>query len=237
MTDTVDPVGPTSGDDQPAREDEAPSITELLVELGHDVSVLVLCESQLAASRHMPEVRRAARDIVGALVAAIAFATAFGFANVAIFFGLSSVMPNWVAALILCAGWVILGGSLALALMVRAGNVTGWKWWRLFSASPEESRQDLEQARADAERGVRDTLARLAPAMTIEIASASVAVAGDVAGDVLDVGEDMLEASDDMVEAIADGLPGGSVVNQMWDVVLMPGRFGIKVATTVLKRN
>jgi hypothetical protein len=26
-------------------------------------------------------------------------------------------------------------------------------------------------------------------------------------------------------------------VNQVWDVVLMPGRFGVKIATTVLKRN
>jgi hypothetical protein len=27
------------------------------------------------------------------------------------------------------------------------------------------------------------------------------------------------------------------VVNQMWDVVLMPGRYGLKVVTTVLKRD
>jgi hypothetical protein len=26
-------------------------------------------------------------------------------------------------------------------------------------------------------------------------------------------------------------------VNQAWDVVLMPGRFGVKVMTTVLKRS
>jgi hypothetical protein len=26
------------------------------------------------------------------------------------------------------------------------------------------------------------------------------------------------------------------VVNQIWDVVLMPGRLGVRVATTVLKR-
>jgi hypothetical protein len=40
-----------------------------------------------------------------------------------------------------------------------------------------------------------------------------------------------------MVEAMAEDLPGGGVVNQMWDVVLMPGRFGFRVATTVLKRG
>jgi hypothetical protein len=51
------------------------------------------------------------------------------------------------------------------------------------------------------------------------------------------MGGDLLEASDDMVEAIAEDLPGGGVVNQMWDVALMPGRMGVRVATTVLKRG
>jgi hypothetical protein len=54
---------------------------------------------------------------------------------------------------------------------------------------------------------------------------------------VIDVGEDLLETSDEIVEAIADDLPGGGVVNQIWDVALMPGRYGLKVVTTVLKRE
>jgi hypothetical protein len=149
-------------------------------------------------------------------------------------------MAPSVAALVLFAAWLALGAVLLLALMIRAGRVTGWKWWRLFRAGPEEGQKDLEQARADAEEAVRDTLARLAPALVVEISSASVAVAGDMAGDmagdVVEAGQDILEASDEMVEAIAEELPGGSVVGQVWDVVLMPGRFGLKIATTVLKR-
>jgi hypothetical protein len=39
--------------------DEDTSVTELLIQLGGDVSVLAFCEAQLAASRNMPEVRRA----------------------------------------------------------------------------------------------------------------------------------------------------------------------------------
>jgi hypothetical protein len=62
-------------------------------------------------------------------------------------------------------------------------------------------------------------------------------MATDAVGGVVDVGGDLIEASDDVVEGIAEDLPGGGVVNQMWDVVLMPGRFGVKVATTVLKRG
>jgi hypothetical protein len=185
----------------------------------------------------MPEVRRVSRDIAGALLAALAFLTAFTFANVAAMNALTNAMSAGVAALVLCAVWLVVGVALVLALMVRAGHVTGWRWWRVFRGGPEESLDDLERARDEAERAVREDLERLAPAVTIEIASASVAVAGDVAGDVVEAGGDILESSDEAVEAIAEELPGGSVVNQMWDVVLVPGRVGVRVATTVLRRG
>jgi len=217
--------------------DEDTSVTELLIQLGGDVSVLAFCEAQLAASRNMPEVRRAARDIAAALVAGIAFLTAFVFVNVAAMLALATVMPSWLAALILFLVWLLIGAAVAIALMVRAGHVTGWKWWRIFTAGPEESLKDLERARAEAEEAVLATLQRLAPAVTLEIAAAAVPVAAGAVGGVVDVGSDLLEASDDMVEAIAEDLPGGGRVNQMWDVVLMPGRFGVRVATTVLKRG
>ena len=237
VAETVDLVTASPAEDESAMRDETQSVNELLVQLGRDVSVLVFCEAQLATSRNMPEVRRAARDIAGALVAAIAFLAAFVFANVAALQALSTVLSGWLAALVLSAAWIVLGASLLLALMVRAGHVTGWKWWRVFSAGPEETLKELEQARADAEQAVRDTLERLAPAISIEIATAAVPIAGDMASDVVDAGQDILETSDEMVEGIAEDLPGGGVVNQMWDVVLMPGRFGLKVATTVLKRD
>jgi hypothetical protein len=233
----VDSVSASSAEDEAAARDESPSVTELFVQLGRDVSVLVFCEAQLAISRNMPEVRRAARDIVGALATTMAFLAAFVFANVAAVQGLSNVLSGWLAALVLCAAWLAVGASLLLALMVRAGHVTGWKWWRVFSAGAEETVKDREQARADAEQALRDTLARLAPAVTVEIATASVAIAGDMASEVVDAGEEILETSEEVVEAIAETLPGGGVVSQIWDVVLIPGRFGVKVATTVLKRD
>jgi hypothetical protein len=241
VAETVESVVPAPDGDEPAEAAESPTITELAVELGRDLSRLALCEAQLQASRNMPTVRRVARDVLGALVVAAAFLAAFVFANVAAFDGLSTTVSGWAAALLLCAVWVAICITLLVALMVRAGRVTGWRWWRVFSAGPSESLQDLERARDDAEQAVRDTLERLAPAITVEIATAAVTNAGDVAedmaGGMLDVSDDLLEASDDVVEAIADDLPGGGVVNQAWDVVLMPGRFGIKVMTTVLKRS
>ena len=236
MTESSAPVD-APPEDEAAEAGETESVTELMVQLGREVSVLVFCEAQLAASRNMPEARRAVRDIAAALVAAVAFLTAFVFANVAAMLGLTSVLSSWLAAVVLTAAWIAVGSALAVALMVRAGRVTGWKWWRVFSGGAEASLNELEQARAEAERAVRETLEQLAPAMTFQIAAAAVPMATDAVGGVVDVGGDLIEASDDMVEGIAEDLPGGGVVNQMWDVVLMPGRFGVKVATTVLKRG
>jgi hypothetical protein len=223
--------------DEEARDDETPSLTELLVRLGRDVSVLVFCETHLAASRNLPEVRRAARDIAGALLAGLALLTAFVFANVAALDGLTTAMSRWLAALVLCLVWVAVGLVLVIALMVRAGHVTGWRWWRVFRAGPEESLEDLERTRAEAEQRVQETLALLAPALTVEIASATVGAAGDMADDVVEAGEDLLEGSEEFVEGIAEDLPGGGVVSQVWGVALMPGRLGIRVATTVLRRG
>jgi hypothetical protein len=237
VAETVDEVSESSVDDEAAKDEEAPSITELLVRLGRDVSVLVFCETHLAAARNLPEVRRAARDFAGALIAGLAFLTAFVFANVAALDGLTTVLAPWQAGLILCFGWLAVGSTLAIALMVRTGNVTGWKWWHVFRAGPDESLADLELARLGAERAVRETLAKLAPAITIEIASASVAVAGDMAGDVVEVGENLLVSSEEVVEEIVQDIPGGGVVSQVWGVVLLPGRFGVKVATTILSRG
>jgi hypothetical protein len=237
MAETVEPVDVSPDGDEPTVRDGSPSVKELLVQLGRDLSVLALCEAQLQASRNMPEVRRAARDLAASLLVVAALVAAFVFANVAAFEGLSTVVSGWVAALVLCAVWTAVGVSLLIALLVRAEHATGWKWWRVFRAGPTEPRKDLEQARADAEQAVLDTLERLAPAITVEIATAAVANAGDMAEGALDVGGDLLETSDEIVEAIADDLPGGGVVNQMWDVALMPGRYGLKVVTTVLKRD
>ena len=236
MTESSAPVD-APPEDEAVEPGETESVTELMVQLGREVSVLVFCEAQLAASRNMPEARRAVRDIAAALVAAAAFLTAFVFANVAAMLGLTSVLSSWLAAVVLTAAWIAVGSALAVALMVRAGRVTGWKWWRVFSGGAEASLNELERARAEAERAVRETLEQLAPAMTFQIAAAAVPMATDAVGGVVDVGGDLIEASDDMVEGIAEDLPGGGVVNQMWDVVLMPGRFGVKVATTVLKRG
>ena len=64
-----------------------------------------------------------------------------------------------------------------------------------------------------------------------------VPLAGGMADGVIEAGGDILEGTEEFVESITEDIPGGGVVNQVWDVVLMPGRLGVRVATTVLKRG
>ena len=238
MTETADSAAASAADDEAKDREAARSVTELLEQFGRGLGRLVLREAQLEASRNMPEIRRTARDLVGALVVVLALLTGFVFVNVAAFSGLSAALPAWLAALLLAAAWIGAGGVLLLGVLGRARR---WRMWRVLTAQPADGVDDLEHARDEAARAVRVTLEQLGPAIAIEMASAAVPLAGDiatdVAGGVVEMSDDLLEASDDIVEAIADDLPGGSVVNQIWDVVLIPGRFGVRVATTVLRRD
>jgi hypothetical protein len=219
MAETVEP------DSASPAEDEQRSLTELLEQLGRDVGALALYESRLAAARHGPELRLAGAAAAAAAVAGLAFLTAFALANVAAVSALSNAVSGWVAALVLASAWAVIGALLVLVLRSRARRVRGW------------SVADAQAARDEAEQRVRATLEVLSPVISREIALAAVPVAGDVASGVVDAGEEIIETADDIVESLTENVPGGGVVNQVWDVVLMPGRFGVRVATTVLRRG
>ena len=209
----------------PTEDETEPSVTELLERLGREVSILAVCESRLAASRHAPGLRRAARDVAAVLVVALALLTAFALANVAAVYALSTTMAGWAAALVLAAAWTAVGVVLALYLLARTRRVRGL------------SMGNVEEARADAERAVRETLEQLAPAITREIALAAMPMATGMASGVVDAGEELIDNAEELIESITENVPGGGVVNQVWDFVLMPGRLGVRVATTVLKRG
>jgi hypothetical protein len=242
------PLGPKDGEsgheheakDADGREEEAEepqdarSLTELLEQLGRDVSALGVSEAQLEAARNMPEVRRAARDVAGTLVVAIAALTAFAFINVAAIDGLSKALATWLAALVLAAAWIAVAGVLLFGFL---GRVRRWLSWIVFTAPPTEAVKELERDRDAAGQAVLRTLEELGPVLAAQVALAAVPDAGEVASGVIEVGDDVLEGVDEIVEEFTEQLPGGGVVNQVWDVVLIPGRFGIKVVTTVLQRG
>lgn len=203
-------------------EDEAEeSVTDLLAQLGRDGAALAYYESRLTARRHEQEIRHTVRDVVTAAVALTAFLAAFVLVNTAAVLALATAVDPWLAALIVAAAWALLGIVLALVLLARAR--------RAAKGDP----RTLEEARDQSEQAVRATLERLSVALTKEIAIAAVPMAGGVVG----AGEDLLESADDIVDAVTDDIPGGGVVNQVWDVVLAPSRFGFRVATTVFKRS
>jgi hypothetical protein len=212
----------------------APSLTELLEQLGRDLGELGVSEAQLEAARNMPEVRRAARDVTGTLIVVVTALTAFAFLNVAAMDGLSKVLATWIAALVLAAVWMIVAAVLLFGVMGRARR---WVSWVVLKPPSDAAVDELERDRNAAGAAALSTLERVGPALAVQIALAAVPDAGDVASGVVEMGDNVLEVSDEIIEVVTEQIPGGSVVNQVWDVALMPGRLGIKVATTVLRRG
>jgi hypothetical protein len=96
---------------------------------------------------------------------------------------------------------------------------------------------ELERERDAAAKAARSTLELLGPALAIQIALAAMPKADDVADGIVEAGDSVLDASDEIVAEFTEEIPGGGAVRQVWAVALMPGRLGIKVATTVLRRG
>jgi hypothetical protein len=228
-------------EDQPRPREEgaeepqdAGAVAELFEQLGRELSELGKSEAQLEAARNMPEVRRSARDMAGALVVVVAAITAFAFLNVAAAEGLSSVLATWLAALVIAAVWMVVAGVLLFSLMGRARR---WLVWLLGKEPSTKAVDELERERDAAAKAARSTLELLGPALLLRIAVAAMPEAGDVASGVVEAGDSMLDASDEVVAEFTEELPGGGAVRQVWAVALMPGRLGVRVATTVLRRR
>jgi Putative Actinobacterial Holin-X, holin superfamily III len=245
MTETVDTEASLPAEEETEEHEQAPaaeqeqdsSLTALLEQFGREAGVFGRASLQLEAARNMPEVRRVAREVAFVVVGTIATIAAFAFLNVAAMEGLSKAMASWLAALVLAAIWIVVACVLLFGYMEHARR---WLVWIAFKAPPQAALDELERKRDEAGQAMRATAERIGPVVAIEIATAAIPdageVAGDVAGGVIEVGGTVLEASDEIVDVIAGEIPGGGVVAQAWDVVLIPGRFGVRIATTVLRR-
>ena len=212
------------------------SISELIEQLGRDTSRLAIHEAALSASRRIPELRRAALGIAAAVLLVLAFTAAFGLANWAAVSGLSSILPTWLAALVLAVVWLGIGMVLLAVLLVRAGQASGIEWWRMAGTDRDEAVNTLQASRDEAAQEVRDTIERLVGAIARAAAGQLAEAVVPLAGAAADMGGELLEASEDVVDAIEE-VPGGGAVGQVIDVVLYPGRLGLRVATTVLRGN
>ena len=211
------------------------SVSELVEQLGRDASRLAAHEAALGASQRVPALRRVVLHVLAVVVCALAFAAAFALANWAAVSGLSAVVPTWLAALALAAAWLLVGIVIVVVLLTRAGHATGIEWWRMIGADRGEAVNALQVSRDEAEQALRDTIERLAGAIAAAVAGQAADAVGSLADEAADMGEDLLEASEDFVDTIEEQLPAGGAVGQVIDVVLFPGRLGLRVATTVLK--
>src|SRR5262245_37653982 len=204
VTETFDDAvrDPETEDDWAADEHEAVPASELLEQVGRDASTLVLREVQLATSRHVPELRRAGRDlfIVGAAI--VSLVTAFALANWAAVAALSSPLPGWRAPLLVAALWAAVGALLAAFALARARTLLGTTWRRVLVADPSEVVRSRERARDQAERALRDSLGEFAEAVASEAGALVADAVVPIASGAVDVGEDVIDAVDDMTDVI-----------------------------------
>jgi len=166
---TVEPVDEASAEDETEQ-----SLTQLLEQLGRQTTALAFYEARLGASRHEDEIRLAAGGVGAAALTVLALLTAFALVNTGAVLALSTAVSGWVAAFALAAAWTLVAAVVALVLRARAKRLRAWKV------------RDAEEAREEAAQAVRETLERLAPAITKEIALAAVPAAADMAGGVVD---------------------------------------------------
>jgi len=219
---------PVEADEVAAAEDGADerSLMELAERFGRDSSVLVLREAELAGARHETDVRRAGRDATAAVFAAVALGTAFLLANWAAVRGLSGSLSGWRAPLLLAAVWLVVGVAVAALPLSR---------FRHLLSRPSPSIEEREQARDDAAERLRESLEQLAGGLADEAQARMVSAMMPSADGILETGEDVLQASEELLDDVVESAPGGSVVGQVIDFALIPGRYGVRVATTVLK--
>ena len=82
-----------------------------------------------------------------------------------------------------------------------------------------------------------DSLERLTGALARETGEQIAHAAIPLAGGVVTAGEEIMDAADEIADAIEDAVPGGGVIDRMVDIVLVPGRFSVRVSRTLLRRG
>ena len=217
---------PTRWRTRPRSRKSRETVSGLVEQLGRDASALTFYEVQLAASHRVPQVREALQGIIVVALIAIAFVTAFALANWAAASALSNVVPDWAAPLILAAAWVLRRPTAPRSRAAPYEGPPGGGSGCRCSWAARRSRCGRTWRKRRSRHGskLRETLERLSGAVASEAASAMVPLAGGMADGVLEASGGLLEGTDDFVESLTEDVPGGGVVNQVWDVVLLPGR-------------
>lgn len=222
-------------DDETARA----SVSEHVEQVARAAASLTFRAAELGTARRLPQVRHAAREVVGVAALCASLITAFGFGNWAAASALSTVLTDWQAALVLAAAWVTVGVLLTAWLLPAEKLVRNPR--RVLAPASADNLEERQKALEQAEQTLRETIDRLGEAIAFAAEQRIAAAVLPLAGGMVEVGEEMVEATDEVIEAadeitdvIEERLPGGEVVNRVFDVVLVPGRFGVRIARSVL---
>jgi hypothetical protein len=215
-------------------------VSERAEQVARAAATLSLRGAELAAARRAPELRPVARDLTGLAVFVLALTTAFAFVNWAAASALSTVMTDWEAGLVLAAAWTA-AGALVAALLLRGGPLSR-NWRRVVTPASADNLQERQEAVDEAGQSLREAIDQFGDAVAEAAEQRIAAAVLPLAGGMVEVGEEMVEATDEIIDKadeitdmIEEKVPGGIVVNRVVDFVLVPGRFGIRVARSVLK--
>ena len=133
--------------------------------------------------------------------------------------------------------WILIGILLLVFVLNRGDRVFGWRQWRALGANEAQTLSAREAARDDAERGLRESLERLAGGVGDQAGVLVAAAIVPAAGGVISAGEGIIEEIDELTDNFEEAVPGGGVVNWVADVALVPGRYCVKAARFALKRS
>jgi hypothetical protein len=121
---TPPPGGPTRPPNTPARPAEPASTGQLVTEIAGDVQKLFRQEVELAKAEVRQEAGKAARAAGMLGGAGIAGYLVILLASLAVVFGLGNLMDLGWAALIVAAGWAVIGAVLFVAGRSRLRSVS-----------------------------------------------------------------------------------------------------------------
>ena len=216
-------------------EAPAETVSEPIEEAWRAAGRLALRETQLAAVRHGPQLRRAASDLAIALNVVLAFLTALALANWAAASALSGPLPGWAAALVLATTWIVIGILLVFALNRGDRVLDRRRIWRL-GADVERRTGAREWARHEAQQRMRESLEQLAGQVGERAGAAMVSSAVvPVAGGVISAGEHVIDQIDELTDDLGTAVPGGGAINRVADMALLPGRYLVSAARTALE--
>jgi Putative Actinobacterial Holin-X, holin superfamily III len=219
-------------------ESAEPSVSERVEEVARAAATLAASGAELAAVEHRDEARRAVRAGAGAVVVGIALAAVFVFGNWAAERALEPSLNGWRAPLVLAGAWLVVAAIAAVVVARLEPRLRS-----LGRGEPEDPAAALAARQAafdEAQHGLQEALEGLTTAIAAaagrEVASAMLPVEGiaDFGEDVADASEQAMEIVDEVTDVIEERVPGGVIVNRAFDIVLIPGRYGVRAARVVL---